>query len=120
MKNRILIVEDQQPLLDLYKEILADYDVITARSDVEAFDKFFAKCPCLILMDLNLGPHSLTGDVICKQIMDLEPTTKVICISGNPEISEPEYGLKNRFYGVLKKPVRPVELLTAVKEALRE
>ena len=115
MKNRILIVEDQAPLLDLYKQILGpSYEIITAQSDVEAFDKFFEHCPCLILMDYNLGPHSLTGDVICRQIMDLEPETKVICMSGN----SPEYDARNRFYGVLAKPVSAEKLLEVVEKAL--
>jgi len=117
MKNRILIVEDQTPLLDLYKQILGSrYEVITAQSDVEAFDKFFEHCPCLILMDYNLGPHSLTGDVICRQIMDLVPETKVICISADP----PEYDAWNRFYGVLAKPVSAEKLLEVVEKALAE
>ena len=117
MKNRILIVEDQAPLLDLYKQILGSrYEVITAQSDVEAFDKFFEHCPCLILMDYNLGPHSLTGDVICRQIMDLVPETKVICISADP----PEWDARNRFYAVLTKPVNAVELKKAVERALAE
>ena len=117
MKNRILIVDDQVPLLDLYKEILnPHYEIITAQSDVEAFDQFFEHCPCLILMDYNLGPHSLTGDVICRQIMDLAPETKVICISADP----PEYDARNRFYGVLTKPVGAVELLRTVEKALAE
>jgi len=111
----ILIVEHHQDLLNIYVEILGpSYEIITAQSDVEAFDQFFAHCPCLILMDYNLGPHSLTGDVICRQIMDLEPTTKVICISGDPS----EYDPKNRFYAVLTKPVGAVELRKTVEKAL--
>ena len=112
---KILIVEDNQYLLNTYKQILSpSYEIITARSDVEAFDQFFEHCPCLILMDYNLGPHSLTGDVICRQIMDLEPTTKVICVSDDP----PEYDAWNRFYGVLAKPVSAEKLLEVVEKAL--
>ena len=121
MKKTILIVEDHKNLLDLYVEILSPYyEVITAQSDVEAFDKFFDACPCVVLMDLNLGPHSLTGDVICEQIMDLAPETKVICISGNYEINEPDYQKKHGFYKLLAKPVGPVELLAVVKAAFKE
>jgi len=48
--------------------------------------------------------------------MDLEPETKVICISGDP----PEYDARNRFYGVLVKPVSAVKLLQTVEKALEE
>ena len=48
--------------------------------------------------------------------MDLEPETKVICMSGN----SPEYDARNRFYGVLTKPVGAVELKEVVERALAE
>jgi len=114
---KILIVEDNQYLLNTYKQILGpSYEIITAQSDVEAFDQFFAYFPCLILMDYNLGPHSLTGDVICRQIMDLAPETKVICISADP----PEYDARNRFYAVLTKPVDAKKLKEVVEKALED
>jgi len=117
--EQVLVVEDQENLRELYKAILekAGYEVLTARDDINAFDLFFEHQPRVVIMDLNLGLHSLPGNEICKQLITLEPKTQVICVSGNFEMFKPDYGLQNGFSAVIAKPVATTELLRVVKES---
>jgi len=116
----ILIVEDEISLRMLFTDMLVEYAVLQASNDKEAFDQFERHNPEVVLMDLNLGPNSLPGNEICRQFKKLSPATQVICVSGNFEMFEPNYGFKNGFCAVIAKPVRAKELRRVVKEAFDE
>lgn len=118
----VMVVEDLEDQRDIYKCILekAGYKVLLASCDTETFDLFHEHRPKVVIMDLNLGPNSLPGNKICKQLVAIEPATKVICVSGNFEMFEPDYGFQNGFAGVLSKPARTADLLKVIGEAFAE
>ena len=122
MDKTILVVEDLAELRDIYKQTLenAGYKVLLASHDTDAFDLFFKHKPKVVIMDLNLGPNSLPGNEVCKQMIAIAPGAKVICASGNFEMFEPDYGFKNGFCAVVSKPVTSAELLRVVGESFDE
>lgn len=115
----LLVVDDEVYLLSLYKSIFEEngYDVYTATRDTEAFDMFYLHKPPVVIIDLNLGPNSLSGCEISKQMLTLRPETKIICVSGMMTMdflgAEFKYG---GFCAMVAKPVSAPELLAIVDE----
>jgi len=118
----VMVVEDLEDQRDIYKCILekAGYKVLLASRDTETFDLFHEFRPKVVIMDLHLGPNSLPGNKICKQLVAIEPATKVVCMSGNFEMFEPDYGFQNGFTACLAKPVDSADLLRVIGEAFAE
>lgn len=121
MSDRILIVEDEQPLNEAYQMILTKegYTVETAFDGQEALDKVESFEPNLILLDLRMP--RVGGIEFLKQY-DLEKheSVKVIVFSNldtQKEIDE-AYSLGAHRY-MLKAWASPKELVKLVKDTLK-
>lgn len=85
-RRRILVVDDDQPILLLMKNILTEFrfEAMTASSGPEAIQALRAEKPDLILLDMNMP--GMTGDQVLREIrleegMDAVP---VLILSGEP------------------------------------
>lgn len=75
---KILIVDDDQNILRLYKEELLEegYDVVTAINGSEAMEKFEKEVPDLVTLDIQLP--DVDGIKLLRQMKEKRPRMPVI------------------------------------------
>ena len=113
-KNRILVVDDDVNILRVFRSILekAGYSVETAETGKGALELIQKKNFNVFLLDVKL-PDMDGTELLLKIPNDSEPVK--IIVTG---FSSEELGKKAADYGAedfLVKPVKPEELLAAVK-----
>jgi len=121
-KTKILIVEDEQFLLDLYEKKLeeAGFEVVKAENGVEGLSLTQLELPDLILLDI-LMPQT-DGYEMLKKVKDGPKTKKipVVIFSNLSQREEIEKGLKLGAKDfIIKTSVTPSEMVSRVKEYLR-
>lgn len=118
MAPSILIVDDDEDILELYKLILEDegYRVDTAKNGKEAIEKAFNESYYLALLDFVLP--DIKGTEIATELCIKQKITKILFITGYSHIFDfidPIYKQKCK---VLLKPVSGETLIESVREAL--
>jgi DNA-binding response OmpR family regulator len=123
IKNKILIVEDEQFLLDLYDMKLeqAGFEVIKASNGTQGVSLAQLELPALILLDI-LMPET-DGYEMLKSLKE-NPKTKnipVVIFSNLSQREEIEKGLKLGAKDfIIKTSVTPSEIVERVKEYLKK
>lgn len=117
-KVRILAVDDDLCILEIYKEIFtnAGFDIQTAEDATAAVSKFQAFKPALLILDVDMPAGG--GQKVFDRMRNLfQDATPILFSTGMPEAVE---GLtKNLNVLVLKKPVKPDEIIAAAKKLLK-
>ena len=121
MSARILIVDDLAPNLHLLKVKLAAeyYDVLTARSGIEALDVAAKEPLDLILMDAMMP--GMNGFDACRRLK-ANPETwhiPVIMVTALEETKDRIRGLEAGADDFITKPIEDFNLMTRVKSLLR-
>ncbi len=115
--DNILIVDDDQDILELYKFIFENEGMIcqTASDPVDALNLIKEQHFDTVILDFMLP--TMRGDEIAEKIQQMDVNAKIILVSGyrNAEYAFLEKNIK--IAGVLMKPVSPEELLRCVKTA---
>jgi len=115
---RILIVDDEDNILKLYRSEFEDEgcEVMTATSGVEALSLVRESEPDLLILDIRLGDES--GLELLRQLLEIQPSLSVILNSGYSAYMDDfsswladAYLLKSSDTGALREKVR--ELLTS-------
>lgn len=119
MKNKILLVDDDEKILRILHRILerAGYDIETSKTAADAMKKIQRTCFDLALIDIKL-PDAEGTDLLMK-IPKTSNIAKVI-ITGYSTV---EYGEKAADYGAddfLVKPVKSEELLEVVNRLIEK
>ncbi len=119
---KLLIVDDDEVILNQMKWGLSnDYSVFLAGDGVQALEQFKQERPPLVALDLGLPPYprdEVEGLRVLKEILDEEPKTKVVIISGNIERANAIKAITQGAYDFFSKPVDLEELQTILKRAL--
>ena len=116
----ILVVEDNLMVAELEQKVLqnAAYRVITASSGKEALEIFKEKHDEISLVMLDLIMPHMSGVECLKEILKIDPTVKVLVLSGY----SPETDFVRQTYphikGFLRKPWQASQLLKSVQRAL--
>ncbi|HUF17081.1 MAG TPA: response regulator [Thermoanaerobaculia bacterium] len=111
----ILVVDDDQPILLLMKNILTEFhfEARTAGSGVEAIEAVRTAMPDLILLDMNMP--GMAGDEVLRQIRqeDGVADVPVLILSGEPVSEEElaELGVR----GAVIKPFDLQKLLATIR-----
>ncbi len=116
--TKILAVDDDLYILDLYKTMLteAGYEVATAEDALSSVSKFQEFKPDLLILDVEMPAGG--GEKVFDRLRNLFMVTiPVIFSTGVPENVEHYANLSN--VTVLKKPVDKETLLTTIKELLK-
>jgi CheY-like chemotaxis protein len=115
--HTILVVDDDPGVRDVLRFVLedADYVVHTAVDGYEAVRLLTDRHVDLMLTDIRMP--GLTGFELGRQAKLLRPNLHVIYLSGY--YSETEKASRPIHCVLLEKPVRPPELLNAIKRELR-
>lgn len=121
MPNRILIVDDEVPILLMERLILnKHYDLVTAKNGEEAISQAIAEQPDLILLDVIMP--KMDGLEACKQIKQQPGISSIpiIMVTTRSEIHNVETAFANGCTDYVTKPINGIELLSKVRNYMGE
>jgi CheY-like chemotaxis protein len=119
--HTLLYVEDNPANLMLVEGIIerrADIRLLSARDGIQGVELARAALPDAILMDINLP--GISGIEALKALAE-DPTTAhipIIALSANAIPRDIEQGLQAGFFRYLTKPIKVIEFMRTVDEAL--
>jgi CheY-like chemotaxis protein len=121
-KIRILIVEDEFGLQEIFKEIffMEGYDVRAAVDGIQGMEEYKKFVPDLIFTDVVMP--NMSGLELVSRIREIDPSIKVIYVSGFFGIKRLKQELDKEIatygYPTLAKPFKTSEMLELVKQYL--
>ena len=115
---RILVIDDDKPMLEIVKSILDNegYVVETISNWTIVFDKIRQYKPDLIILDIFISGSD--GRVICKELKKSKTTTNIPVILFSATNRLEAYTKDSNAQGYLKKPFETMELVNIVREKL--
>jgi phosphate regulon transcriptional regulator PhoB len=118
MATRILIVDDEPPIIDVLEYNLkkANYEVIVARDGQEALDKARHQRPDLVILDLMLP--QMDGLEVCRALRR-DSDLPIIMLTAKDEEVDRVVGLELGADDYVVKPFSVRELVARVKTVLR-
>ena len=118
MATRILIVDDEPPIIDVLEYNLkkANYEVIVARDGQEALEKARRQRPDLVILDLMLP--ELDGLEVCRALRR-DSDLPIIMLTARDEEVDRVVGLELGADDYVVKPFSVRELVARVKTVLR-
>ena len=106
MKKTVLVVEDDNDLLMIYKEILEmnKFDVHTAVNGQEGVEKFKQIQPSLVIMDGDMPV--LDGYEAFNQIKKLDSNANVVIVTGMAEYEKKnQEAIRKGLIKIITKPL---------------
>jgi len=118
MDHSILVVDDDQSILELFRWVLEDegYSVETASKGRLAIEKARESRFNLALLDMFLP--DVRGDQVAVRLRELDESIGLIFVTGYDESIEIVKSLGFKDFLLFKKPVSLEELLGAVNDVL--
>lgn len=118
MNEKILVVDDEKPIVDILKYNLSKegYDVLVAYDGEEAISIALEENPDLILLDIMLPKQD--GFSVCKKLRE-KITTPIIMLTARGEEVDKVLGLELGADDYITKPFSMRELKARVKANLR-
>ena len=116
----ILLVEDEEPVLDLGREILAaaGYAVLAARDGARALEISKAHTGPIDLLVTDVVMPGISGRAVAEQLTRLRPEIRVLYMSGyTHDVLGPQGVLEPGTF-LLQKPFSPAALTQKVREVL--
>ncbi|TVM18766.1 histidine kinase [Oceanidesulfovibrio indonesiensis] len=117
--SKILIIDDDRPLLDSFSAFLEDsgFETLTAPDGKSGLDLFRQRRPDLVLLDMRMpGTHGLE---VMNEIRELAPDTPIIVVSGAGVLDDVVHALRQGAQDFFIKPVHDLSLLEhSVRRAL--
>ncbi|MEH7385210.1 response regulator transcription factor [Bacillus sp. JJ1521] len=119
MKNKVLVVEDEQSIITLLQYNLqqAGYEVITAMDGEEGLEKALAEMPQIIVLDLMLP--KLDGIEVCKQLRQNKVEIPILMLTAKDDEFDKVLGLELGADDYMTKPFSPREVVARLKAILR-
>lgn len=122
MKRKILIVEDNQQNLYLFRFLLekSGYEVIAAEDGVEGVDKATTENPDLILMDMQLP--EMDGYEAVQRIKQHKESGRipVVAVTSYAMVGDREKILAAGCAGYIEKPIAPESFVAEVEKYLTQ
>jgi two-component system NtrC family response regulator len=116
----LLVVEDNPGLQKQLKWAFSGYQVYFAENRADAIDLLQQHRPHVVTLDLGLPPDTANaseGLAALGQILELEPHTKVIVVTGNDDQAVALRAVALGAYDFYQKPVDPEVLALIVDRA---
>ncbi|WP_066063579.1 response regulator transcription factor [Neobacillus soli] len=119
MKNKILVVDDEQSIVTLLQYNLeqAGFEVITAMDGDEGRRRAETEAPDIIVLDLMLP--KLDGMEVCKQLRQKQIMTPILMLTAKDDELDKIIGLELGADDYMVKPFSPREVIARVKAILR-
>ncbi len=120
MKHKIMLVEDDQPILDMMDILLQriGYEPVLISDVQEALERVKNDPPALILLDIMMTP--MNGWEFLEKLRT-EYTIRelpVILFTASPSVQEKIAQMNDPYLGVLQKPVSIPELQAGLERFL--
>ncbi|MDD4136605.1 MAG: response regulator [Methanoregula sp.] len=120
MKNKIMLVEDDEPILDMMDIILRriGYEPILVSDVMEALERVRNDPPSLILLDIMMTP--MNGWEFLEKLRSEYHIRElpVILFTASPSVNEKTVLMNDPCLGVLQKPVSIPELQAGIERFL--
>ena len=122
MSSRILVINDDQSILDLFRLLLEaeGYQVILSKVAYEDVQEIEHLHPALIILDFKIGQHNLGWTLLQK--LKMYPPTKdiplILCTAALTEVREQEEALRQKGIPLIYKPFEIDELLQVIQQCL--
>ena len=119
-KHRILVIEDQEDLAELYESSLmeAGYDVTVAYTGEEGLAEFEAGGADAILLDMTLP--EMHGTKALEKIRGLSPSVPVVVVTGETMAESRDVCERLGVQEYLSKPPDYDALLSAIERSLAQ
>jgi len=102
-EKRILVVDGEPELLEMVGDYFRGrYEVDTALSGAAAVERFAARRPDVVFLDINM-PGGNGVDVL-KQLRLTDPGVPIVMVTANTDIAITEAFLKAGAFGYIPKP----------------
>ena len=120
MRRRILVVEDDQPILELMDLMIRKlgYEPVLVTNGLDALDSVTTDPPALILLDIMMMPINGWEFLERLRVEYGRKEIPVIIFSASPAIAERMAQLKDPNLGMLQKPVTFDELRAGIDRFL--
>jgi PAS domain S-box-containing protein len=119
--KKILLVDDDEDICSVLAEYLEsqNYQVIQANNGFDGLSLYVSEKPDLILADITMP--EMTGLELTKKILEVDPDSIIIVISGTGCMMDPVKALKIGAWDFIFKPIEDFVLLDhAVSKALEQ
>jgi DNA-binding NtrC family response regulator len=119
---RILLVEDEPPLLQLIEKYLQrlGFEVETHLKSFDALRSFEAAPDGYDMVIADLGMPDLPGDTLLTRMLEIRPDLRILVCSGSPFFIENLPNSLQQQVAFLQKPFVPKMLAEAVQNLLKE
>lgn len=119
---KILLVEDEPPLLQLIDKYLQrlGFEVETHLKSVDALRNFEAAPERYQMVIADLGMPDMPGDTLLTRMLEIRPDLRILVCSGSPFFIENLPPSLQRQVAFLQKPFVPKMLAEAVQNLLQE
>src|SRR4051812_14445222 len=116
--NRILVIDDERPILLTLEALLSrhGYIVETASTAAAGLKILKSKSPALVLLDLQLPDAE--GLEMLEQIKREHPEIQVIILTAHDSLNNAIESIKRGAYHFISKPYAAEELISLVERAL--
>jgi len=122
VKPKILFVDDEENIVKQMRWAFdGDYQVFTALDERAAIEAFRKERPQVVSLDLSLNserPSDLAGLRLLELMMEEEPATRIIVVSGNNEEATVLNAVRLGAFDYYSKPIVLEEFKVMVKRAL--
>jgi CheY-like chemotaxis protein len=117
--RRVLLVEDEAPLRDLWGESIQDagFDVVALESAAHAYARLDELMADVVVLDLLMPPMQMSGLELLARLHE-NPRWKdvpVIITSAIGQALDPQTAARLGARRILSKPLRASELLDAIR-----
>ena len=118
--GRILLIDDEEGMCRMMEAVLLDqrYAVTAHTRPEEALKTFAPGQYDLVISDVKMG--AMDGLEVLRQVKAQEPALPVIMITAYATVEMSIQALRQGAYDMLTKPFEPEELLSRVRNALRQ
>jgi FixJ family two-component response regulator len=117
MDRKILVIDDEQPTLNMFRLLLSayGYDILTAANGAEGLEAFARERPGVVLTDIKMPV--MDGIEVLRRIKDIDPHAEVIVITGHGDMDLAIRALNLDATDFINKPVQRAALSDALKRA---
>ncbi len=118
MGHRVLVVDDEEPIRGLVRQILEreGFEVETASDGAMGLEKATSGEFDLILLDVRIPKKD--GMTVLREIREVDPDAVVMIITAYASIDQALEALRAGAYDYIPKPFKKDELLVRVRRAL--
>lgn len=121
-QGKILVIDDSDDFRNMIKELLAPIgmEILTAANPVKALEMFTREKDTITLVLLDYYMPQLDGPKTFEWLRKLNPTVKVLIVSGADELRLRQMQAQYKIDGYLHKPFRAAEALMLIQHVLKQ